>query len=69
MLRLGQENKLKIKENQKDCCVRLLEYVVKKWDRIPNKSQQYLAMTVVDVYAHYTPTRIMETGAVFVGLH
>jgi hypothetical protein len=35
-----------------------MEYVIKKWDRIPNKSEQHLAMTVVDVFAHYTPARI-----------
>lgn len=68
LTRLSLENQIKIKENQKDCCLRLLEYVVKKWDKIPNRSQQYLALTVADVYAHYTPTRIHEIGSVFVGL-
>lgn len=42
--------------------------MVKKWDKIPNRSQQYLAITVADVYAHYTPSRIHEIGSVYVGL-
>jgi hypothetical protein len=57
-----------MKEHQRDCCLRLLEYVVKKWDRIPFRSEQYLAITVVDLFAYFTPARMQEIGSVYVGL-
>lgn len=42
--------------------------MVKKWDKIPTKGEQCLALVCVDVYAHFTPSKVHEVGSVFVGL-
>lgn len=68
LLRLSAQNKIRIKENQKDCALRILEYVIKKWDKIPTKSEQHLALGIVDLFAHYTPSKIQELGSIYVRL-
>ena len=68
LLRLCAENGMKMKENQKDCAIRILEYVVKKWNKIPTRSEQYLALGIVDLFAHFSPSKIHELGSIYVGL-
>ena len=38
LTRLGEENSMTLKENQKDIALKLLEWVVKKHNKVPNKS-------------------------------
>lgn len=41
---------------------------MKKWDRIPNRSEQYLALNVIELFSHYTPTKMYEIGSIYVGI-
>lgn len=57
-----------LKENQKDIALKLLEWVVKKHNKVPNKSQQSLCLTVVHLYSHFTPSKLYILGAIYIGL-
>ena len=57
-----------LKENQKDTALRLLEFIIKKHNKIPNKSEQSLCLCIVDLFSHLTPSKIYVLGSIYVGL-
>ena len=53
---------------QKDIAIKLLEYTVKKNQVIPNRSQLYMVINLVELFSYFNMSRINELGAVYVGL-
>jgi len=45
-----------------------MEYFVKYQQKIPNKYHNYIVITVVHLYSYYTLGKILDIGAITLGL-
>ena len=59
---------LSIKQHQIDIILRIMEYFVKYYQKIPNKYHNYIVLSVVQLYSYYTLGKIIDIGAITLGL-
>jgi len=57
-----------MKQHQIDIVLRIMEYFVKYYKKIPNKYHNYLVLSVVHLYSYYTLGKIMDIGAITLGI-
>lgn len=60
--------KLSMKQNQIDIVLRIMEYFVKYYQKIPNKYHNYVVLAVVHLYSYYTLGKIVDIGAITLGI-
>lgn len=48
--------------------IKMLEYVVKRTGTLPNRSQVYVGLNVVQLFSYYNMNKVNEVGAVYCGL-
>jgi hypothetical protein len=66
--KLAASNQIVLKENQQDSALRIMEYFVKVNNKIPHRYHNYMALNVVDLHSFYAPSKIIDLGAVALGL-
>ena len=64
---IAQEG-LNIKIHQIDIIIRIMENFLKYYQKLPNKYHNYIALCVVSLYSYYTLGKIIEIGAITLGL-
>ncbi len=66
--KLASSNQMMLKENQQDAALRIMEYFVKASNKVPHRYHNYIALNVVDLHSFYAPSKIVDLGAVALGL-
>jgi hypothetical protein len=57
-----------LKENQLEIALRIIEYFIKTQGRLPQKYHFYLALICVDLYSFTQVSKVVDVGAVSLGL-
>lgn len=48
--------------------MRIMEYFVKVNNKIPHRYHNYIALNVVDLHSFFAPSKIIDLGAIALGL-
>jgi len=62
------QHQVTLKENQLDIALRIVEYFIKTQGRLPQKYHFQLAVMCVDLYSFTQMSKVVDVGAVSLGL-
>jgi hypothetical protein len=68
MNKLALLNEITLKENQRNAALRIMQYFVKVHNKVPHTYHSYIALNVVHLHSFHSPGKIVDLGAVALGL-